>query len=147
MLTNACRSDLPCLHFSRPTIALCGALYPHLQANYADPVPCPCLQPYCMPLECRSGGLTWAAGAIWCRARASTLAVTPVPHEAMMGFLRSTPASLKTVLSSSGPLYLPSWSTCDDQDGLLNLSRLWLSQAICGRYKHVRPRNCLWSAG
>ena len=68
----------------------------------------------CNLLACQNAGrrvFTWAEGAIWCKARASTLAVTPVPHEAMMGFLRSTPASLKTVLSASGPLYFPSRST------------------------------------
>lgn len=55
--------------------------------------------------------LTWAEGESWCSARASTLAVTPVPQEVTMGFSRSTPAPLNTCASCSGPCSFPSWST------------------------------------
>ena len=53
----------------------------------------------------------WDEGDSWCRARTSTLAVTPVPHEATMGLLRSTPAPSKTSASSTGFRYFPASST------------------------------------
>ena len=56
--------------------------------------------------------LTWAEGESWCSARASTLAVTPVPQEVTIGFAGSTPAPLNTSASCSGPRSFPSWSTC-----------------------------------
>ena len=49
---------------------------------------------------------TWGLGESWCRANASTLAVTPVPHVVTSACFRSTPAVWNTACISSGPFSL-----------------------------------------